>query len=81
MSNHMYEDAPIGTPHANYAPAKMGPFECSRCTHFHGGSGSSDGTCSHPDVMRDAKNGHIQSDAQGHAMVQARGCCTYWRNR
>jgi hypothetical protein len=75
----MSDYQPIGTPEAHYAPARYGPFECRNCVHFKSGTNSSEGTCNHPDVQADGRRGYIKTNAKGLPIVEALGCCNYFK--
>ena len=75
----MSKNEPIGTTHANYAPASAGPFRCGGCLHYKGNPINL-GLCDHPDVAEDARDGEIKVNKEGKPIVEANGCCTYFRN-
>lgn len=76
----MNRNEATGTKRSKYAPAKDGPFSCDRCIHYHRVSGDKDqGTCDHPEVQADAKDGEIPSNTHGLPLVDAGGCCEYER--
>jgi len=63
---------PIGTRKSGYAPPRDGPFRCGHCEHY------SDGKCNHPDVESDKQ---VPKAADGKGIVEADGCCNYFRTR
>jgi hypothetical protein len=73
-----YSTEPIGTPKAHYAPPEKGPFKCGLCVHYTEGQLSM-GLCDHPEVKADADAGHIKRNKEGKAIVEANGCCNYFR--
>jgi hypothetical protein len=66
----------LGTPHSGYLGADYAPFACHACLHF-----SWPHLCEHPDVIEDAKRGlgGLKLQKSGRAVVQAGGCCNYFR--
>lgn len=61
---------PTGTHAAKYSPAQDGPFECEHCAHY------ADESCNHPVLMADVE---VEKNTHGDAMVDAGGCCMYFR--
>ena len=66
----------IGTNRAGYAAPKYGPFMCSNCRWFHGISKGT-GNCSHPEVKADLE---IKKE-DDKPVVEAKGCCTFFKNK
>ena len=67
-----------GTELVAYQGPEEGPFRCGRCVHFMSAaeaSGHQD-ECWHPEVIKDPE---IEHDDDGHALVDTRGCCEYFR--
>lgn len=64
-----------------YQGPEDGPFRCSRCVHFMPASASDHANardeCWHPEVIEDPE---MELDDDGHALVQAGGCCEYFRH-
>lgn len=69
-----------GTTAVAYSGPENGPFQCGRCVHFMPASASdkegAHDECWHPKVIADPEMEH---DDDGHAMVDAEGCCEYFR--
>lgn len=59
---------PDGTP-ASYMGPDQGPFECDNCEHFDGA-----GHCNQPEVVQELGD----SDGQGLADVDPKGCCNFF---
>ncbi len=70
-------DEQIGTPHGHYAPPAEGPFQCMRCIHFKQIEAEPTGMCDHPEVIKDAKAGHLLL-REGKAVVHHEGCSDYF---
>lgn len=73
-----YSEDPIGTPKAHYAPPSSGPFKCGNCVHY-SSSAIGLGLCNHSEVRADAEAGHIKKNKEGKPIVEANGCCNYFR--
>jgi hypothetical protein len=67
-----------GTELGAYQGPEEGPFRCGRCVHFMAAAEASGGKdeCWHPEVIKDPD---MEIDDDGHALVDARGCCEYFR--